>query len=60
RFTRASSGLITSPFLLTGTTNFHLNQCKQDFKLFTGFRDNLYLHNFILIVDNLKQSLRVY
>nr|CDJ94813.1 Protein of unknown function DUF1759 and Protein of unknown function DUF1758 and Retrotransposon domain containing protein [Haemonchus contortus] len=60
RFTRVTFGLNSSPFLLAGTTHFHLNQYGEDIKLIADIKENLYVDNLVLSMDTLEEAVESY
>uniref|UniRef100_A0A7I4XW91 Integrase catalytic domain-containing protein n=1 Tax=Haemonchus contortus TaxID=6289 RepID=A0A7I4XW91_HAECO len=59
RFTRVTFGLKSSPFLLAGTTQYHLNKFVED-ALAQEIKDNIYVDNLILTSDTLQESIELY
>ncbi|VDM64568.1 unnamed protein product [Angiostrongylus costaricensis] len=60
RFTRVIFGLNTSPFLLAGTIHFHLDQYKEEAELVTQLKDNLYVDNLVVTLDDPEEAFQSY
>jgi len=58
RFTRLPFGVISSPFILASTINYHLN--KQGSDIAHEIRENLYVDNVICGTDTTEQAIEFY
>ncbi|KIH46741.1 integrase core domain protein [Ancylostoma duodenale] len=60
RFTRVTFGLKCSPFLLAGTTYFHLDQYTDEKELVEEIKRNLYVDNLLLTANTCEETSHFY
>ncbi|EYC23457.1 hypothetical protein Y032_0015g2655 [Ancylostoma ceylanicum] len=60
RFTRVTFGLKCSPFLLAGTTYFHLDQYTDEKELVEEVKRNLYVDNLLLTANTRQETSHFY
>ncbi|KAK6735467.1 hypothetical protein RB195_018589 [Necator americanus] len=60
RFTRVTFGIKSSPFLLAGTTYYHLDNHTEEAPLCQKIKKNSYVDNLILTTDTLEDAVNIY
>ncbi|EPB76641.1 Pao retrotransposon peptidase [Ancylostoma ceylanicum] len=60
RFTRVTFGIKSSPFLLAGTTYYHLDNNTKETSMAQEIKENLYVDNLILTTDTLEGAVNIY
>ncbi|KIH69106.1 hypothetical protein ANCDUO_00558 [Ancylostoma duodenale] len=58
RFRRVAFGLISSPFLLAATINFHLETAENNKVIAAEIKDNLYVDNLLMTAETKEEGIK--